>query len=182
MVIGQKFRSDNFQRDFSLFPIVPTISNTNDNKPVNLFSCMDALFDIHQCFDVLTIETAGSKLVLLVGFIQHYSFLKISIKETYFQAYFKSKYAIMDSTKYTVPNLPTPQHILEDLSDPAIIRPNQPLNLPAEEETLRNAYENFVNCKQLEEDLSKHSELSSNLEELNKKLVENIECMKAHAK
>lgn len=88
----------------------------------------------------------------------------------------------MDSTKYTVPNLPTPQHILEDLLDPAIIRPNQPLNLPAEEETLRNAYENFVNCKQLEEDLSKHSELSSNLEELNKKLVENIECMKAHAK
>lgn len=88
----------------------------------------------------------------------------------------------MDNTKYTMPNLPITQHILEDLSDPTIIRPNQPLNLPAEEEILRNAYESFVNCKQLEEDLTKHTELSSNLEELNKKLVENIECMRAHAK
>lgn len=88
----------------------------------------------------------------------------------------------MDNTKYTVPNLPVTEHVLEDLSDPAIIRHNQPLNLPAEEQTLQNAYECFVNCKQLEEDLSKHSELNSNLEELNKKLVENIECMRAHAK
>lgn len=88
----------------------------------------------------------------------------------------------MDSNKYTVPNLPVMQHILEDLSDPAIIRPNQPLNIPAEEEIIRNAYESFVNCKQLEEDLSKYSELSSKLEELNMKLVENIECMRAHAK
>lgn len=95
---------------------------------------------------------------------------------------YKFHAAIMDSTKYTVPNLPVTQHILEDLSDPAIIRPNQPLNLPAEEQLLQNAYASFVNCKQLGEDLSKHSELSLNLEELNKKLVENIECMRAHAK
>lgn len=88
----------------------------------------------------------------------------------------------MDSTKYAVPNLPVVQHILEDLSDPAIIRSNQPLHFPNEEQIIQNTYQSFVNCKQLEEDLSKHSELSSNLDELNKKLVENIECMRAHAK
>lgn len=88
----------------------------------------------------------------------------------------------MDGTKYAVPNLPVAQYILEDLSDPAIIRPNQPLHLPAEEQIIHSAYESYVNCKQLEEDSSKHSELSSNLDELNKKLVENIECMRAHAK
>lgn len=87
----------------------------------------------------------------------------------------------MDVNKYSKPTLPTAQHILEDLSDQNVIQLNEPTKLSGDDEVIQNAYTCFKNFKQLEEDLLRQSELSSNLDELNKKLVENINSMKKQA-
>ncbi|CAG5021891.1 unnamed protein product [Parnassius apollo] len=81
-------------------------------------------------------------------------------------------------SKYTIPNLPDPQQVLEDLGNPNVIKCDQQLKLTDADETLQDSYECYKYVKLLQNDLMKQEELNSKLESLNKKLVENIEKMK----
>lgn len=83
--------------------------------------------------------------------------------------------------KYSVPNLPTSQHILEDLSNIDIVHLNYQLKLPLED-ILQNAYTCYRNCKKLEEDLKEQSVINTQLEELNKKLIQSMSSMKKQSK
>lgn len=84
--------------------------------------------------------------------------------------------------KYALPNLPTPQHVLEDASDSEILNLTYSFKLQTDDEALQNAYSCFQNCKQLEADSVKQNDLNIKLQELNKKLLESIANMKAQTK
>lgn len=81
--------------------------------------------------------------------------------------------------KYTLPNIPTTQGVLEDLFDNEILQvKDHPIKLAEGNESLINAHCCFKNFKQLQEDVMKQDGLNSKLDELNQKLVENIANMK----
>lgn len=84
--------------------------------------------------------------------------------------------------KYTIPSLPTISHVMEDFTDKEIVRSDYPLNLSLDDEELQNTYTCFYNCKRLEEDSKKHSELKQKLKELNRKLKEKVASIKPHKK
>lgn len=88
----------------------------------------------------------------------------------------------MDMNKLTAPSLPAAQHILEDLTDPSIIQTDASTSFSEDEIIMQKAYNCYSNFKQLEEDQEKQTELYSILNELNRKLVDNIEHMKSQAK
>lgn len=80
----------------------------------------------------------------------------------------------MDNTKFTIPNLPAPQCILEDLSNPDVLKHNQPLKFTEADKTLQEAYTCFNYFKSLKADVLKHDEMISKLDELSVKLSENL--------
>lgn len=81
--------------------------------------------------------------------------------------------------KYTVPNIPTTQQVLEDIFDNEIVQvKDHPIKLVEGNESLHNAYCSYKNFKQLQEDVMKQDGLNSKLDELNQKLVENITSLK----
>lgn len=88
----------------------------------------------------------------------------------------------MDYNKYSIPNLPLTQQILEDLSNADIVDTTKPVKISAsDDELLQNAYVCYLNFKQVEEDSVKITELNKKLEDLNHKLIENIGSMKTHS-
>lgn len=84
--------------------------------------------------------------------------------------------------KYTVPNIPNTQLILEDLNDMDIVSLFQtninPPKIQERNEVLQNAHACYENFRQLQGDLIKQDVLNAKLDELNQKLVENIANMK----
>lgn len=77
--------------------------------------------------------------------------------------------------KYTVPKIPSTQYILEDLSEMDNEQINsKPPVLQDGHEAVQNAHICYQNFRQLQADLLEQDNLNSKLEELNKKLVENI--------
>ncbi|CAG4944868.1 unnamed protein product [Colias eurytheme] len=84
----------------------------------------------------------------------------------------------MDNTKHPIPNLPSPQCILEDLSDSGILQLEEPLQLSLNDDPLREAFDCYTNLKKLNQGLQKHDVLNSELEKLDKELVDNIETIK----
>lgn len=81
--------------------------------------------------------------------------------------------------KYTVPNIPSTQGVIEDLFDDEILQvKDHPIKVAEGNETLLNAHSCFKNFKQLQEDVMKQDGLNSKLDELNQKLVENIANLK----
>lgn len=85
----------------------------------------------------------------------------------------------MDSSKYSIPKLPLAQHILDDLSDPNVIKNNHPMKM-TDGDVLQDANNCYMYLKGLQEDLAEHNKLNTKLADLNKKLVENIENIKLH--
>lgn len=81
--------------------------------------------------------------------------------------------------KYTVPNIPTTEGVLEDLFDDEVLQvKDHPIKEAEGNESLINAHSCFINFKQLQEDVMKQDGLNSKLDELNQKLAENIETLK----
>lgn len=81
--------------------------------------------------------------------------------------------------KYTVPNIPTTEQVLEDIFDVEIVQQqDHPIKVTEGNEILLNAHSCYKNFKQLQEDVMKQDGLNSKLDELNHKLVENIANMK----
>lgn len=83
--------------------------------------------------------------------------------------------------KYNSPNLPTPLHVLEDLSSNDIVKSDYQIKLSLKD-VLKQAYTCYSNCTQLEEDLDRQNETNKKLEELNTKLITNIDNMKKQSK
>lgn len=81
--------------------------------------------------------------------------------------------------KHTMPTLPSTQFVLEDLWDQHTV--NQKLKTNTDDETIKTPFSCYHNFNQLKEDLQTQSELSLDLDQLNKKIVDNIERMKKHA-
>lgn len=85
--------------------------------------------------------------------------------------------------KHTLPKIPTTQQILEDIFDDDIVQlKDHSMKLHEGNEILLNANTCYKNFKQLQEDVMKQDGLNSKLDELNKKLVENIANMKQQTK
>lgn len=83
--------------------------------------------------------------------------------------------------KYPVPSFITTQHVLEDISHPEFytLKPHQ---LTLEDHLLQTTYNFHQNIKRLQSDVMKQSELNSELQELNHKLVKSIVNLKTQSK
>lgn len=84
----------------------------------------------------------------------------------------------MDCNKYVVPNLPTSQNVLDDISDSNLLQSNKELKIIKMEDLLQDVYRCYCNINNLKKDIVQQNVLNTKLDDLNKELVHNIENMK----
>lgn len=84
----------------------------------------------------------------------------------------------MDCNKYIIPNLPTSQNVLDDISDSSLLQSNEELKNIKMEDLLQDVYRCYININKLKQDINQQNVLNTKLDDLNKELVQNIENMK----
>lgn len=84
----------------------------------------------------------------------------------------------MDCNKYIIPNLPTSQNVLDDISDSSLLQSNEELKIIKMEDLLQDVYRCYSNINKLKQDINQQNVLNTKLDDLNKELVQNIENMK----